>query len=538
MMLGQSAPRLVQPSVAPVAAHAPLRSKVLSAVATARRYTGASCWFGAVATGGSIALSRVATKRARRGLSSRKGIVAVRADKAAADQWFQSQTQCLLEERPAERFGTAIAERGLATLKELAAPARDQEPFRYTDLDALLYGLPAAPSAGKQEAEELESRIASLLEDSEEVLRLVFLDGSLCTGFSRLSASEDASIFVGGRHALAAQGSDLDSKVTGLLTELPEIDLFTAGPNDVLGCAKLAALNQALFEDVACICLQEASEADSETVVEVVFLTSGTRAALPRLVLDVGQNRRLKVIESHMSLSESDASLSNGLCRVVAAQGAQVQHEVLQQKGPETRWVHSVTAEVAAGASYNLRAVQSGARVARLNAAIALQGDASSCEVTGVMMADGQQQLDLHSLIHHSVPSCRSSQRHKNMVGGSAECIFKGSIKVDAEAQQTLSDQIVRSLLLSKKSKVKAMPSLQIQADDVSCSHGAALAQLDPEQVFYMASRGLDGKDAKRLLLAGFPEDLLLGLKEIAPRAHQRVQEKLSSMAVNAESES
>ncbi|CAJ1453348.1 unnamed protein product [Effrenium voratum] len=98
------------------------------------------------------------------------------------------------------------------------------------------------------------------------------------------------------------------------------------------------------------------------------------------------------------------------------------------------------------------------------------------------MLADDKQQLDLHSLIHHSVPSCRSKQAHKNLVGGSAECIFKGTIRVDAEAQQTESSQMVRSLLLSKKSQVKAMPSLQIQADDVSCSHGAALTQLDPDE--------------------------------------------------------
>ncbi|CAJ1365142.1 unnamed protein product [Effrenium voratum] len=145
-----------------------------------------------------------------------------------------------------------------------------------------------------------------------------------------------------------------------------------------------------------------------------------------------------------------------------------------------------------------------------------------SCELNAVMLADDKQQLDLHSLIHHSVPSCRSKQAHKNLVGGSAECIFKGTIRVDAEAQQTESSQMVRSLLLSKKSQVKAMPSLQIQADDVSCSHGAALTQLDPDELFYLASRGLDNADARRLMLTGFPTDLLEGLKELAPKAYSR----------------
>lgn len=304
----------------------------------------------------------------------------------------------------------------------------------------------------------------------------------------------------------------------------------------MFGCAKLAALNQAMFKDVACISLRPAEDC-CEQVVEVVFLSSGACSTSPRLLIDVGKNRRLKVIESHLSLGDSDASLSNGVCRILAADGSQVQHEVLQQKGPEARWVESVIAEVEAGASYSLRGVQSGARAARLNVKIALLGESSSCDLTGVMMADQRQQLDLHSDIHHSVPGCTSKQQHKNIVADSAECIFKGSIRVDPEAQQTKSSQIMRSLLLSKKAKVKAMPSLQIRADDVVCSHGAALTQLDPDQVFYMASRGLSGTDARQLMLAGFPEDLLKGLKDVAPQAFQRVADKLRVMAKSGDTD-
>jgi len=175
--------------------------------------------------------------------------------------------------------------------------------------------------------------------------------------------------------------------------------------------------------------------------------------------------------------------------------------------------------------------VQSGARVSRLNAAIGLQGVASSCDVSATMLGSGVQQLDLHSLIHHSVPGCQSRQRHKNIVGETAECIFKGSIRVDKAAQQTESEQICRTLLLTKKAKVKAMPSLAIQADDVKCSHGAAVTELDKDQVFYMKSRGLNPADAKKLLLVAFPQDLLGDLKDSVPKAYQRVVGKLEAMA-------
>merc|ERR1712151_24033 len=118
---------------------------------------------------------------------------------------------------------------------------------------------------------------------------------------------------------------------------------------------------------------------------------------------------------------------------------------------------------------------------------------------------------------------CKSVQKHKNIVGATGECIFRGSIRVDKVAQKTDSEQICRSLLVSDKSRVKAMPSLQIQADDVVCSHGAAVTQLDKNEIFYLTSRGLSTSEAKRLLLVAFPEDLVAPLRKHTPRALERL---------------
>jgi Fe-S cluster assembly protein SufD len=258
-------------------------------------------------------------------------------------------------------------------------------------------------------------------------------------------------------------------------------------------------------------------------------------------VIDAGVNRRLHVMESHLSVDSAgtgtDGSLSNAVCRVVVGEGAEVKHFLLQQKADTARLVESVTAEVSANGRYDLCLVQTGARSARVNVAVALLGESAACELNGVMVAARTQQLDLHSLIHHSVPSCKSSQKHKNVVSDSAECIFKGSIRVDKEAQQTTSDQICRSLLVTKKAKVKAMPSLQIQADDVVCSHGATVAKLNESEVFYLMSRGLDRRSAQELLLVAFPQDLVGGLMKLAPRAFQRVLDKLGSIAASAKVE-
>mmetsp|Transcript_119370 Transcript_119370/g.380682 ORF Transcript_119370/g.380682 Transcript_119370/m.380682 type:complete len:561 (+) Transcript_119370:69-1751(+) len=453
---------------------------------------------------------------------------------ALAEEWVESQVR-KASAASGGRLDAALSERGLVTLRELGAPARNQEPWKYSDLKALFDDSALAPLPAPSE-DILREAVAALLEETEEGqdhARLVFVDGVLSPEFSRPGRSDKA--LVGGALALAVTGgAEVKARIAELLGPLPEKDMFLANKNDALGCAKLAALNQSLLEDCACVLADDAEAPDSEAItVEVAFITTGSSpsCACPRVLVQAGKNRRLRVIESHLSSDPSDVSLSNGVCRIIAAEGAVVEHDLLQQKADGSRFVESLTAEVAAGASYQLRLLQTGARAGRVNAAMALQGEGASCKVLGTLLADEEQQLDLHSLIHHSVPGGKSEQLHKNIVAGSAECIFKGSIRVDKAAQQTTSSQLCRTLLLTKKAKVKAMPSLQIQADDVTCSHGAAITELDETEVFYMRSRGLDPGAAKKLLLVAFPQDLLGDLSKVAPKVYQRAIDKLVRMA-------
>mmetsp|Transcript_34060 Transcript_34060/g.97992 ORF Transcript_34060/g.97992 Transcript_34060/m.97992 type:complete len:549 (-) Transcript_34060:177-1823(-) len=466
--------------------------------------------------------------RARKSLSSRKAHLSATE---AADHWFQSQVAGTKTRQP---FDAELAERGVATVEGIASPLRQQEPWRYTDLDSLLYGDRTAVDPPSEEA--LHSAIDEVLEDKPDGgVRLVFVDGILSSDLSVLQP-DDKNCFVGGREALLLQSPDVATRAKQLLQQLPEVDIFESNARDALGCAKLAALNQASFEDCACICapaVASSEDGDVPSVVEVVFLSTGSSPSVcsPRILIDVGRNQRLHVVEHHLSVDPRDAQLTNGICRVLVAEGAEVKHDLVQQRSEAAGFVESLTAEVSDRATYELRVVQSGSRAARLNVGVQLRGSAAACDVSATMIAHGKQQLDLHSLIHHSVAACKSKQQHKNVVADAAECIFKGSIAVDKEAQQTQSDQLCRSLLLSKKAKVKAMPSLQIRADDVSCAHGAAVTELDEDQVFYLASRGLDSGEARGLLLQAFPQDLLEGLRASAPKAYSRVLGKLKSLA-------
>jgi Fe-S cluster assembly protein SufD len=119
------------------------------------------------------------------------------------------------------------------------------------------------------------------------------------------------------------------------------------------------------------------------------------------------------------------------------------------------------------------------------------------------------QSLDLHSSISHLAPSATSRQKQRNVIGERGEAIFKGRIRIPQQAQLTDSDQQCRTIMLGERARVVAMPTLEISADNVVCSHGASVADLDENSMFYLSARGIDRKEARKLLLKGFVFDLL-----------------------------
>jgi Fe-S cluster assembly protein SufD len=150
-----------------------------------------------------------------------------------------------------------------------------------------------------------------------------------------------------------------------------------------------------------------------------------------------------------------------------------------------------------------------GAAISRHNPIIAFNGEHGELELNGLSVLHGAQTADTHSLVDHAVPSCFSRQVQKYIVGGSGHGIFNGQALVRPNAQQTNASQSNRNLLLTEKARIDAKPQLEIFADDVKCSHGATVGQLDAEELFYLQSRGLDLDAARGLLLAGFAADVI-----------------------------
>jgi Fe-S cluster assembly protein SufD len=179
--------------------------------------------------------------------------------------------------------------------------------------------------------------------------------------------------------------------------------------------------------------------------------------------------------------------------------------------------------------TFTSRAITFGGRIARNDISATLAGDGAECTLNGLYVADGDQLIDTHTLIDHAMPHCPSHEVYRGILSGRAKPVFNGKIIVRPDAQKTDAKQTNKALLLSGEATINTKPQLEIFADDVKCTHGAAIGQLDDDQLFYLRARGISQNDARNMLIHAFASDVLNGIRIDAVRARleQVLVEKL-----------
>ncbi|MBI1752148.1 MAG: Fe-S cluster assembly protein SufD [Acidobacteria bacterium] len=264
-------------------------------------------------------------------------------------------------------------------------------------------------------------------------------------------------------------------------------------------------LNAARFEDGAVILVPKNMKA--ALPLHLLFITSAEApvAVFPRLLVVLERGSELELVEEHHG---EGAYLTAPVIEIRVAEGAVLRHERVQRDSMEAFHLGTLRAEVAKGGQYHSRTLSFGARLSRQQPWLRL-AEGVEASLDGLALLDGTQVADTHSFIHHAEPHSQSHQLHKCIVDGRARAIFNGQIRVAPRAQGTDAKQQSRNLLLSETARVDTKPQLEIYADDVKCSHGAAVGQLDPEELFYMQSRGLNADDARNLLTYGFAADVI-----------------------------
>ena len=267
-------------------------------------------------------------------------------------------------------------------------------------------------------------------------------------------------------------------------------------------------LNTARFTEGAVLLVPQ--NVRVEVPLHLLFLTQATPdgaapMVFPRVLVILDRGAELELVEEHHG---EGAYLSCPVVEVRVAEGAILRHERIQRESSEAFHFGALRAEVARGGQYHSRTLSFGGRISRQRPRIRL-AEGAEATLDGLALLGGQQVADTHSFLHHAEPHGTSRQLHKCVVDGQARAIFNGQIRVAPGAQVTDAQQQSRNLLLSEKARVDTKPQLEIYADDVKCSHGAAVGQLDPDELFYLQSRGLDPEDARNLLTYGFAADLL-----------------------------
>ena len=286
------------------------------------------------------------------------------------------------------------------------------------------------------------------------------------------------------------------------------------------------ALNTALHRDGAYIHVGRDLTLE-EPIHLLFFSTSGGGAPTHdhvRNLIVLEQNARATVIESYAG-QKGEVYFSTAVTETVMAEGSHLDHYVVQEES--TRAYHYMRHHVhqARASRFSTHTISLGGALARNEISPVLDGDRIESTLNGLYMLTGSQHLDNNTMFDHAKPHCNSTQVYKGILDGNARAVFTGKIMVRQDAQKTDAVQSSKNLLLSETAQVNAQPQLEIFADDVRCTHGATIGQLDADALFYLRSRGIDRETARGLLTFAFANEIIEKIK-IKP-----LREKLERLA-------
>jgi Fe-S cluster assembly protein SufD len=291
-----------------------------------------------------------------------------------------------------------------------------------------------------------------------------------------------------------------------------------------------ADLNAAFFEDAVHIDIAPKTIV-REPLHVLSIMVPGRLPALvaPRLTMTVGEAAQVSLIESYGSAGDG-RSLTTAVTDILVGPGAIVDHVKIQRESLTAFHLARLVVHLSRASTFASRALTFGGRIARNDIEATLDGDGAECTLNGLYIATGESLVDTHTAIRHAAPHCPSHEVYKGIIGGRARAVFNGKIVVDQRAQKTDAKQTNKALLLSDDAQINTKPQLEIFADDVKCTHGAAIGQLDEDAMFYLRARGIGETDARSLLIHAFAGEILAGIKADAVRERmlQVMEEKLA----------
>jgi Fe-S cluster assembly protein SufD len=399
-------------------------------------------------------------------------MTAVSATGAAA---FLGRFEGLRTRLPGARLPWVEAMRDAASVafRQAGFPTRRVEAWKYTDLTAVTASAFGEPLTSVDDAPALPATSHP---------RAVFVDGRFRPDLSNL----DACIYAAESLAQALPG--LEGRL-GLLARADE--------------QPMAALNTMLFEDGLVVDVPAGVAGGVLELLSVAAASERAPAYHPRHLVRLGAGASLTIVESAIGPA-AQRYLHNPVFEIEVAAGARLNHGRLQMEGREGLFLSTVYARVAAGGAYDNFTLNAGAKLARNEIHVALNGPKAEAHMNGVQLVADGQHADTTTSLDHAAPDCASRQTYKTVLSGRSRGVFQGKIHVHQVAQKTDGYQMNQALLLSPDAEIDSKPQLEIYADDVKCSHGATVGELDADHLFFLRSRGIPDAQAKAILVEAF----------------------------------
>ena len=289
-----------------------------------------------------------------------------------------------------------------------------------------------------------------------------------------------------------------------------------------------AALNTAFIEEGVLIHLPKNAVIDAP--IQLSFTTDEGKVSFPRVLIVAENFAEATIIETYNRADETKY-LTNAVVEISVADEAKIKHFRVQRESHEAFHVSTTAAEVGRGSIYDTTAINLGGKLSRHDVALKFNAEGGEAFVDGLYFLGETQHHDTHSVISHNVPNCTSHQTYKGILNDKSRGVFNGKVFVAVGAHGTDGYQSNKNLLLSNEARIDTKPQLEIFNDDVKCSHGATVGQLEEEELFYLLSRGLNETLARNLLTYGFAEEIVnkIEIESIKKQLDEAVLNRLNA---------
>ena len=386
---------------------------------------------------------------------------------------------------------------GIATFAELGFPTVRDEDWRFTNV-APIADLPFQPARAAA-VNGAESKVLNEAPFAKlPGTRLVFVNGFFAPKLSRLETIPNG-VRVENLAAALTKDSALIEKHLGKYAHTTD--------------NAFAALNQAFFSDGAFISISAGVEIAQP--VQLVYISSAKQngeTIQPRNLIIAGANSKATIVESYLSAGGA-AYFTNAVTEMIAGDNAAIEHVKFQDETASAFHVATIAGEFGRASNVNVHSFALGAKLSRNNIRTKLAGEGLECILNGLYLTRDEQLADHHMIVEHAQPHCASHEYFNGILDDKSKGVFHGRIYVHPIAQKTDAKQTNKNLLLSDDATADTKPQLEIYADDVKCTHGATVGQLNAESIFYLRARGIPENTARRMLIHAFAGEIVERVK-------------------------